>query len=431
MLILLEHIVPICIKERTATIPLPQVDPTWFVQKAEEWGVFAMSENEFLAFEKKQHSRFADLLTAVSPELKEAVFTRVLDSMNFSSKAIGKRGLTQNDKPTFQPLSQLPVFSKLIDEMLLIAQENYENLQAARSNPAVLDDEIVKRAGKVFSEMQNDLTSYDEQLRKWKQEPLSSRERREINRLFSQIKKVRATVSAILALADIFKEQTIEKVLTMDDAQLARKTLTDPGWPGVDELLSGAALGLDALFMQAEKIGPQLIRRFTTQPARNALEALLLLVDEILARLQGKDVAVPPEVRIELARLLACEFAFSPAWPYTGKQMQAALTPGHPDLRPSIVDSDIVVIATEVEKLLITKLQEEKGEFRDPTQAGMCVVYLTHDTLFGKSQVPGGDAHEMYHVARVLARAYQFSPAWPYSTEQIRVALRTHFGFGS
>jgi hypothetical protein len=84
-LVLLEYIVPRCIKARTANVPLPQFNQDWFMQKAEEWGVFAMSEEEFLDFEKQQHARFANLLTAVSPQLKEAVITRVLDSVDFAS----------------------------------------------------------------------------------------------------------------------------------------------------------------------------------------------------------------------------------------------------------------------------------------------------------------------------------------------------------
>ncbi len=59
----------------------------------------------------------------------------------------------------------------------------------------------------------------------------------------------------------------------------------------------------------------------------------------------------------------------------------------------------------------------------------MTLVHLTHDLLFKKSPVLGADHHEMYHVAYVLAQKYTLSPAWPYSTEQVKEALRAVFKF--
>ncbi len=88
-----------------------------------------------------------------------------------------------------------------------------------------------------------------------------------------------------------------------------------------------------------------------------------------------------------------------------------------------------VYVRTILGSTLITKLKEECVKFRDASQAGMTVVYLTVETLFGKSQILGGDAHESHFVVSVLVHSYQFSPAFPYSTEQIRAALRTHFRF--
>jgi hypothetical protein len=48
-----------------------------------------------------------------------------------------------------------------------------------------------------------------------------------------------------------------------------------------------------------------------------------------------------------------------------------------------------VYVRTILGSTLITKLKEECVKFRDASQAGMTVVYLTVETLFGKSQVLG------------------------------------------
>ena len=105
---------------------------------------------------------------------------------------------------------------------------------------------------------------------------------------------------------------------------------------------------------------------------------------------------------IELVQLLATTYRFPGEWPYIRAQMQAAITPGHPDLRPDLPDEYILAVAQEIEKVLIAKLAEEGVVFRDATQAGMTLVYLTHAQLFEKSSVFGADQHEMHHVARIL-----------------------------
>ena len=61
--------------------------------------------------------------------------------------------MTQTPEPSFQPLSMLPVFSKLIDEMLSAALENHKSLTKAAPTPSVLDDDTVSRVIKVFTEM--------------------------------------------------------------------------------------------------------------------------------------------------------------------------------------------------------------------------------------------------------------------------------------
>jgi len=185
----------------------------------------------------------------------------------------------------------------------------------------------------------------------------------------------------------------------------------------------------DELLALARQAEPQVLHRLMAQPAKNPLEALLLMVEEVYGLLQGKGLPIPHAQQIELAQLLAHVYDFSARWPYSRAQMEAAMTPGHPSLRPDLPDEQILVVAEEVEQFLLAKLAQEDITFRDPTQAGMTLVHLTHDLLFGKSPVFGSDHQEMYHVARVLTQKYTFSAAWPYSTEQVKEALRALFKF--
>lgn len=100
--------------------------------------------------------------------------------------------------------------------------------------------------------------------------------------------------------------------------------------------------------------------------------------------------------------------------------------PGHPDLRPNVPDEHILFVADEVEKRLLVQMAEEGVALRDPTQAGMLVVTMTHTMLFDESSVFGADEHEMYHIAKVLLASHTFHPDWPYRN-QVRAALAEVF----
>ena len=129
---------------------------------------------------------------------------------------------------------------------------------------------------------------------------------------------------------------------------------------------------------------------------------------------------------LELALTLAQGYDFAASWPYTREQRLSAMTPGHPDLRPSVPDEHILFVAEEVEKRLLVQMAEEGVALRDLTQAGMLVVTMTHKMLFDESSTFGADEHEMYHIARVLVAAHTFHPDWPYR-DQVKGALAKVF----
>ena len=128
----------------------------------------------------------------------------------------------------------------------------------------------------------------------------------------------------------------------------------------------------DELLALAHQAEPQVLRRLMAQPAKNPLEALLLMVEEIYGLLQGRELPIPHKQQIELAQLLAHAYDFSARWPYSRAQMEAAMIPGHPSLRPDIPDEHVLVVAQEVEQFLLAKLAQESISFRDPTQAVYC-----------------------------------------------------------
>jgi hypothetical protein len=110
--------------------------------------------------------------------------------------------MAQKPTPQWQPISQLLLIAHHIDGMLKAAQEEYQTLLPAKSKPHVLDNYTVSRVIQVFTDQQNDLWLFDEQLKRWKSGSLTEEQQAEIERLVSQITKLQEQITAILALAN-------------------------------------------------------------------------------------------------------------------------------------------------------------------------------------------------------------------------------------
>ena len=138
--------------------------------------------------------------------------------------------MAKQPSPQWQPIERLPLIATHIDGMLESATEQYETLQLAKPKPFVLDNYTVGRVIEVFTTQQGDLWLFDEQLRRWERGNLTTAQRREVERLASQMLQLHEVISAILRLAEQLKERTIEKVLAKSDVELGLETLLS-GWP--------------------------------------------------------------------------------------------------------------------------------------------------------------------------------------------------------
>jgi hypothetical protein len=127
--------------------------------------------------------------------------------------------------PEFQPISQLPLIAHVLDGMLESATETGQALEEARPKPYVLDDATVNRVLQVSTTQQNDLWLYEEQLKRWRALTLTSVQRQEVERLVSQLGRLRQVIASNLALANEMKGGTIEQVLGKSDAELGLEFL--------------------------------------------------------------------------------------------------------------------------------------------------------------------------------------------------------------
>ena len=63
--------------------------------------------------------------------------------------------MKKNEVPIWHPISSLPMISGMISGQLKEAKKQYDTLLDIRHKPHVLNDEIVNRINKLFSEQQN------------------------------------------------------------------------------------------------------------------------------------------------------------------------------------------------------------------------------------------------------------------------------------
>jgi len=133
--------------------------------------------------------------------------------------------MPEHTTPQWQPISKVFLIGVTIDGMLTGAQEQYQTLLEARPKPHVLDDFTVGRVVDVFTEQRDDLWLWDEQLKRWAAEPLSTLRRREVERLQGQMAVLHTVVDDILALAEELGRGTIDTVLAKDDMELGLEAL--------------------------------------------------------------------------------------------------------------------------------------------------------------------------------------------------------------
>jgi hypothetical protein len=118
------------------------------------------------------------------------------------------------------------MFSSLIDEQLEHDQEQYASLKQAEHRPHVLDNEMVNRVLKLYTEAEDLVWCYREQLKRWRKEKPTAKQIQEIERLEKQVEQLEQCRMNILSLTEGFKGKTIEAILSKSDFELAMELLS-------------------------------------------------------------------------------------------------------------------------------------------------------------------------------------------------------------
>jgi chromosome segregation ATPase len=129
------------------------------------------------------------------------------------------------EQPHWHPIAMLATIARHLDGMVEADQEQLETLQEARTRPYVLDDDTVSRVKRAFTTQREDFWIFEEQLSRWQALKLTTEQRAEVNRLQSQMARLRQINSDVLALAEELSKGTIEKQLAKSDFELGLEAL--------------------------------------------------------------------------------------------------------------------------------------------------------------------------------------------------------------
>ena len=130
------------------------------------------------------------------------------------------------DKVTWREPSDITMIACMVDDGIENTEEQYNNFLKAEDKPHVLDDETVNRALKLAEEDSVFIEVYEEQIKQWRKGTLTTLQENKVNRISQELEKYRNLHEKYFALVKKISEQTIDKIMDMDDAELALKVLS-------------------------------------------------------------------------------------------------------------------------------------------------------------------------------------------------------------
>ena len=133
---------------------------------------------------------------------------------------------TAQAKPQLQPTSMIPVFHETSFGMLDAAKEQLASLKKAEGRAHVLNDEIIERVLKTFTEQTDYIPTFLEQCQQWRKEALNERQLQWVSDIEHNVKMLAKINPDILALAKSYEDKTINSILGMDEDELIKNILT-------------------------------------------------------------------------------------------------------------------------------------------------------------------------------------------------------------
>jgi hypothetical protein len=129
------------------------------------------------------------------------------------------------DQVQWQPISQMPLIARMIDDSLADTRDHLATLTKARNQPHVLDDATIDRVEQVHIEQMDFVGIYAQQIKRWQTDNPSAVQARELDRMETQNQQLRGVAAEVLALAAELRKGTINRITEMSDLELGLQTL--------------------------------------------------------------------------------------------------------------------------------------------------------------------------------------------------------------
>ena len=128
--------------------------------------------------------------------------------------------MPKTNQVNWQPISQMPLISSMIDTALNDTREHLGTLSKAKDRPHVLDDATIDRVDRVHTEQMEFIDIYTRQIARWRTDKPSASQARELDSMEKQNQQLRGVTADVLTLARELRKGTIERVLGMSDLEL-------------------------------------------------------------------------------------------------------------------------------------------------------------------------------------------------------------------
>ena len=132
----------------------------------------------------------------------------------------------QKKQPNFYPISKALTILELNRGMLDSSKEQLENMKDAKDKPYVLDDELINRSIKLYTEQNEGSDIFLQQCAIWRKDNLTEVQLYQVQEIEKTTYELTKVNNEILAIVNTCKDFTINKILEKDDVELAFDVLT-------------------------------------------------------------------------------------------------------------------------------------------------------------------------------------------------------------
>jgi len=130
-----------------------------------------------------------------------------------------------NEEYRWYPIDKLAMFESMLSESIAYTKEQYALFLQAKDKPHVLDDSLINRGVKVFQDQLEETDYYDKQIARWRKEGLTDVQQARVAQFEVGTNEYRDGSKKALVLLEELGKGTINRIMEMDDAELAFNVL--------------------------------------------------------------------------------------------------------------------------------------------------------------------------------------------------------------